>query len=54
MGCVKRESNPQFNLGRVTCCHYTINAFFVPGYLDRTGDILITTLLQSNALCCLI
>ena len=26
--CVKRESNPQFNLGRVTCYHYTINAEF--------------------------
>ena len=24
--CVKRESNPQFNLGRVACYHYTINA----------------------------
>jgi hypothetical protein len=24
--CVKRESNPQLNLGRVTCYHYTINA----------------------------
>ena len=40
-GCVKRESNPQLNLGRVTCYHYTINAL-VPSYLDRTGDILIT------------
>ena len=24
--CFKRESNPQLNLGMVTCYHYTINA----------------------------
>ena len=24
--CVKGESNPQLNLGRVPCYHYTINA----------------------------
>jgi hypothetical protein len=24
--CVKRESNPQLNLGRVSCYHYTIDA----------------------------
>lgn len=26
MYCVKGESNPQFNLGRVACYHYTIDA----------------------------
>ena len=25
-GCVKGESNPQLNLGRVPCYHYTIDA----------------------------
>jgi hypothetical protein len=27
--CVKGESNPQLNLGRVPCYHYTINALGV-------------------------
>ena len=27
--CVKGESNPQLNLGRVPCYHYTINALRV-------------------------
>lgn len=64
--CVKRESNPQFNLGRVACYHYTINAvgmyravshslcrilsYSFPGYLDRTGDILISANYYSQKL----
>ena len=31
MYCVKGESNPQFNLGRVTCYHYTIDALLGGG-----------------------
>ena len=27
--CVKGESNPQLNLGRVPCYHYTIDAFLL-------------------------
>ena len=27
--CVKGESNPQLNLGRVPCYHYTINALSI-------------------------
>lgn len=27
MCCVQGESNPQLNLGRVSCYHYTMNAY---------------------------
>ena len=37
MYCVKGESNPQFNLGRVTCYHYTIDALLVVGVRDGCG-----------------
>ncbi len=56
MDCVKRESDPQLNLGRVTCYHYTIDALFclVPTCWNRTSYPLITKVyflpLQSNAL----
>ena len=31
--CVDRESNPKLNLGKVTCYHYTIDA-----YLDTKSN----------------
>jgi hypothetical protein len=37
--CIKRESNPQLNLGRVTCYHYTIDAL-CPTCRIRTSDLL--------------
>ena len=37
--CVKGESNPQLNLGRVPCYHYTINAVtYGRNYPDKNPD----------------
>ena len=40
--CVKGESNPQLNLGRVPCYHYTINALEQKEYVTyRKSQILL-------------
>ena len=48
MYCVKGESNPQLNLGRVSCYHYTIDASVVRSkgisHTKRTSTHLLITI----------
>jgi hypothetical protein len=49
--CVKGESNPQLNLGRVPCYHYTIDALGGGGMKKKslTYSVLKTFFISTNS-----